>query len=146
MLRPKMALLALLLLAFTTPAPGAGGDVPREIRVLLDTQAAAWNRGDLPGYMAGYDRNPSTTFLSGATVTRGWEEVLARYGEKYGGKGPLPALVFTDIELKWTNGTDAALVFGRWKLALSPEAREGTFTLLLLKKGGAWRIVHDHSS
>jgi ketosteroid isomerase-like protein len=141
-----MSLLALLLLASTGTAPGADGGVPPEIRALLDAQAAAWNRGDLRGYMAGYDRSASTTFLSGATVTRGWEEVLARYESKYGGAEALPALTFTEIELKWTNGTDAALVFGRWKLAASPGPRDGTFTLLLLRTTGAWRIVHDHSS
>ena len=41
------------------------------IKAVLDAQAAAWNRGDLEGYMDGYDRSPNTEFVGGDTITRG---------------------------------------------------------------------------
>ena len=36
----------------------------QDIRRVLDDQVAAWNRGDIPGFMEGYDKSESTTFVS----------------------------------------------------------------------------------
>lgn len=147
MLRPNAAALALLLVALTLPSRGADPGVMGEILPVLDAQAAAWTRGDLVGYMQGYEKSDATTFLAGASVTGGWENVLARYEKKYGGKKEgLPALTFSEVTLRWTNGTDAALVYGRWKVASPPENPAGTFTIFLVKKNGAWKVIHDHSS
>ena len=44
---------------------------PDPIRAVLEAQAAAWNRGDIDGFMEGYARSPQTTFVSGDEVTRG---------------------------------------------------------------------------
>ena len=55
----------------------------RPIRQLLDTQAAAWNRGDLEGYMSGYWNSRELTFFSGATETAGWKPTLERYRQHY---------------------------------------------------------------
>ncbi|HNG96278.1 MAG TPA: DUF4440 domain-containing protein, partial [Acidobacteriota bacterium] len=33
----------------------------REVRAVLDAQVAAWNRGDLEGFMKGYWRSPELT-------------------------------------------------------------------------------------
>src|SRR6266404_2787602 len=46
------------------------------IRAVLDAQAAAWNRGDLEGYMDGYDRSPNTEFVSGDRINHGWHAAL----------------------------------------------------------------------
>ena len=48
------------------------------IRAVLDAQVAAWNRGDIEGFMDGYWRSPETVFVSGDTVTHGWQTVLDR--------------------------------------------------------------------
>ena len=53
------------------------------IRAVIDAQAAAWNRGDVEGYMDGYDRSPKTEFVGGDSITRGWQQVLDRYKQKY---------------------------------------------------------------
>ena len=54
-----------------------------DIRAVIDAQAAAWNRGDVEGYMDGYDRSPKTEFVGGDSITRGWQQVLDRYKQKY---------------------------------------------------------------
>ena len=147
MLRPIASALPLLLLALTFPSRAADPGVMAEILPVLDAQAAAWTRGDLAGYMQGYEKGDATTFLAGASVTQGWEKVLDRYEKKYGGKKEgLPALTFSEVTLRWTNGADAALVYGRWTLATPPSNPEGTFTIFLVKTNGKWKIVHDHSS
>ena len=40
---------------------------------VLIAQEAAWNHGDLEGFMAGYWKSPELTFLSGDKVTLGWQ-------------------------------------------------------------------------
>jgi hypothetical protein len=43
----------------TTALGGVPNDIPR-IRSVLRAQQAAWNRGDIDGFMNGYARSPST--------------------------------------------------------------------------------------
>jgi beta-aspartyl-peptidase (threonine type) len=115
-----------------------------EIRKVLDAQAAAWSKGDLEGYMDGYARSPDTLFLGGASITRGFDEVLERYKRKYTPQN-MGKLAFTDLELT-TLGSDGALVTGRWQLTREKDAPKGLFTVLLRKRPEGWRIVVDHSS
>src|SRR5438445_5117879 len=57
--------------------------VEHGIRGVLDAQVAAWNRGDLAGFMQGYWRSHELTFYSGGTVSTGWDAALARYQHRY---------------------------------------------------------------
>jgi ketosteroid isomerase-like protein len=115
------------------------------IRAVLEAQAAAWNRGDVEGYMDGYDRSPNTEFVGGDSITRGWQDVLDRYKQKYDTREKMGTLTFTDLEINILSG-DAALVLGRWRLKRATDEPHGTFTLLFRKTKAGWRIVHDHSS
>ena len=115
------------------------------IRAVLDAQAQAWNRTDLEGYMDGYDRSPSTEFVGGDTITRGWQTVLERYQKKYDSREKMGVLTFSEIEITVLS-KDAALVLGRWRLKRASDEPHGTFSLLFRHKSGRWLIVHDHSS
>jgi len=115
------------------------------IRAVLDAQAAAWNRGDVEGYMDGYDRSPKTEFVGADSITRGWQDVLDRYKKKYDTREKMGTLTFSDIEITMLS-RDAALVLGRWRLKRASDEPHGTFTLLFRKRKAGWRIVHDHSS
>jgi beta-aspartyl-peptidase (threonine type) len=136
--------LAALLLA--TPA-GASPPAPAAVRMVLDAQVEAWNRGDLEGFMETYWRSPDLVFCSGATVTKGWDATLARYRQRYQSEGrEMGRLRFDAVEVV-PLGEDAALARGAWRLA-TKDGKEphGLFTLILRRMGGAWRIVHDHTS
>jgi ketosteroid isomerase-like protein len=115
------------------------------IRAVIEAQAAAWNRGDLAGYMDGYDRSSRTEFVGGDTITRGWQTVLDRYRQKYDSREKMGVLTFSDLEITVLS-KDAALVLGRWHLKRAGDEPHGTFTLLFRKTKAGWRIVHDHSS
>lgn len=115
------------------------------IRAVLDSQAAAWNRGDVEGYMDGYDRSPKTEFVGGDSITRGWQQVLDRYKKNYDSREKMGVLTFSDLEINLLS-RDAALVLGRWRLKRANDEPHGTFTLLFKKTKAGWRIVHDHSS
>lgn len=115
------------------------------IRAVLDAQRDAWNRGDLAGYMDGYDRSPNTEFVGGDTITRGWQTVLDRYKKNYNSREKMGVLTFSEIEITMLS-KDAALVLGRWHLKRANDEPHGTFSLLFRKTKAGWRIVHDHSS
>ncbi|MDX6288461.1 MAG: hypothetical protein QOH42_260 [Blastocatellia bacterium] len=115
------------------------------IKAVINAQAAAWNRGDLEGYMDGYDRSPNTEFVGGDTITRGWQTVLDRYRKNYSSREKMGALTFSDLQITILS-KDAALVLGRWHLKRANDDPHGTFSLLFRKTKAGWRIVHDHSS
>ncbi|HSS21882.1 MAG TPA: nuclear transport factor 2 family protein [Pyrinomonadaceae bacterium] len=115
------------------------------IRVVLDAQSVAWNRGDIIGYMDGYERSAKTEFVGGDTVTRGWQTVLERYQKKYDSREKMGVLTYSDIEVTVLS-KDAALVLGRWRLQRASDEPHGTFTLIFRKTKHGWRIAHDHSS
>jgi ketosteroid isomerase-like protein len=115
------------------------------IRAVLDAQREAWNRGDIDGYMDGYDRSPDTAFVSGDRINRGWQTVLERYKKAYDSREKMGMLTFSDLEITVLS-KDAALVLGRWHLKRATDEPHGTFTLLFRRTRHGWKIVHDHTS
>ena len=117
------------------------------LRQILDDQTAAWNRGDLAGFMQGYWHSYDVTFFSGDQIIKGWEPTLQRYRDKYQGAGKeMGKLSFTDENVQMLV-SDAALVTARWHLEMKDGKKlEGLTTLLCKRLKEGWRIVHDHSS
>jgi ketosteroid isomerase-like protein len=116
-----------------------------EIRAVMAAQVAAWNRGDIDGFMAGYARSDATEFVSGDKITRGWQTVRDNYRKKYNSRDKMGRLLFSEIQVT-PLGADAAIVLGRWKLVRKNDKPHGTFTLLFRLTPAGWRIVHDHTS
>ena len=125
------------------PDPRTTASAP--IRQVLDDQAAAWNRGDIDAFMDGYARLPTLRFASGGNVTYGWQETLDRYRQRYPDRAAMGTLTFSDLDVNVLS-TDAALVFGRWRLKTAKGEPNGLFTLLFRKTTAGWRIVADHTS
>ena len=116
------------------------------IRAVLDQQVQAWNRGDLEGYMSGYWHSPDLEFFSGSTITRGWQQTLDRYRNRYQSGGhEMGTLTFSELKIDVV-GPNAAIASGRWALKMKDSNPNGLFTLLLRRFPEGWRIVHDHSS
>ena len=114
------------------------------IRAVLDAQVAAWNRGDIDAYMAGYANSDATMFV-GTDVTRGWTKVRDRYKAKYDSPAKMGTLTFSDVDLR-PLGDDDVVVTGAWKLTRAADAPHGRFTLIVHRRAEGWRIVYDHSS
>jgi len=115
------------------------------IRAVLDAQRDAWNRGDIEGYMDGYDRSDKTVFVSGDKVTRGWQTVLERYKKTYDTREKMGMLTFSDLEIKVLSN-DSAVVLGSWSLKRANDQPHGKFTLIFTRTKKGWRIIHDHTS
>ncbi len=90
------------------------------IRAVLDSQAIAWNKGDLIAFMAGYWKSKELTFYSGKDKRLGWEETLDRYKKRYQADGKeMGQLTFAELEIQYDRprprGREGALAGGNEK-------------------------------
>lgn len=115
------------------------------VRALLEAQNAAWNRGDIEGFMTGYWKSENTTFAGAKGVSRGWQALLDRYRRDYPDRAAMGALTFSDLEIT-VLAPDAALVLGHWHLDRATGPVGGVFSLVVRKFPEGWRIIHDHTS
>jgi ketosteroid isomerase-like protein len=143
----KISVIFLLLLFFTAGAFAQTKDEKAKaaIRKVMDEQAAAWNRGDIEGFMQGYWNSPELKFVSGENVTKGWQPTLDRYKKSYDSRAKMGTLTFSDLDITILS-KDAAVVLGNWSLQRASDNPKGKFTLIFRKFKNDWRIVHDHTS
>ena len=151
-MRGKILLTLLLLLPITSMAVEAQTSAKQKsaktlaaIRAVLNAQRDAWNRGDVEGYMDGYERSEQTVFVSGDNLTRGWQTVLERYKKNYNTREKMGTLTFSDLDVTLL-GRDAAVVLGRWHLQRANDEPHGRFTLVFRRTKQGWKIIHDHTS
>jgi ketosteroid isomerase-like protein len=111
---------------------------------LMNEQVAAWNSGDIEGFMGGYWNSDKLVFVS-SNVTRGWQPTLDRYKKGYDTRAKMGTLSFSGLEITVLS-KDAAVVLGSWELKRQNDNPKGKFTLIFRKFKDGWRIVHDHTS
>ena len=128
-------------LATTKPS-----EQPEEaIRSVLNTQQAAWNRGDIPAFLEGYWNSPELTFAGSDGIVRGYDGLLQRYRKSYPDQAAMGILEFSGLEIR-VLAPDAALVLGKWHLKRVSGDIGGVFTLVFRRFPLGWRIIHDHTS
>ncbi|MFN6260175.1 MAG: YybH family protein [Bacteroidota bacterium] len=141
-----MRILLLILISILWNSTGFTQDRnARAILDLLDTQTAAWNKGDLQGFMKGYWENDSLRFIGKSGITYGWSNTLANYKRGYPDTAAMGKLNFTILVVKKLSPRYYEVV-GKWYLKRSIGDASGHYTLLLRKIKGSWVIVSDHSS
>ncbi len=141
-----MPLTPVLYLVPLALAAGEADNVRAAVRKVLDDQVAAWNQGDLEGFMAGYWKSDRLTFFSGDTKAAGWQATLDRYRKRYQAEGKeMGKLAFEALSVERL-GDDHALVRGRFRLQLTKGSATGLFSLILRRFPEGWRIIHDHTS
>lgn len=127
-------------------ANAAPPDDEKAIRAVLDTQVVAWNKGDLPGFLAGYWNDDKLFFISGGKSVEGFKAVKERYEKAYQGDGrEIGKLKFGELHVEML-APGAALVPGKWEVTTSKETVSGWYTLVLKKFPDGWKITHDHTS
>jgi len=116
------------------------------VTAVLEQQVAAWNRGDLAGYMAGYAKTDALVFTSGGKVRTGWQATFDTYQAKYGvAPSTMGKLAFAITQVD-AIGADGAVVLGTWTLTDSDHPGTGVFSVVLERRPEGWRIIHDHTS
>ena len=118
------------------------------VRKVLDDQVAAWNKGDLDSFMAGYWHDDALAFTSNGSETSGWQATKERYVKKYKSEGKeMGQLSFSELKFEGLS-PNAAVVRGVFTLVLAkePKPATGRFTLVFRKFPDGWKITHDHTS
>ncbi len=78
---------------------------------------------------------------------KGYDALESRYRKKYGtSKDTMGKLSFSDLEIQ-SLGASNALCIGHWLVERAGKpSLQGIFSLVLTEDGGAWKIIHDHTS
>ncbi len=147
-----MPLQAKTQLASTTPvfdvktrAPHTSRTTEEIILATLKAQSAAWNEGNMDAFMEAYWKSDELKFVSDNVVTQGYSSVQKKYREKYGNSGELGLLQLDKTDFVQVTD-DVAIVTGRFNLAKDGDDSTGTFSLVMKRIDGMWRIAHDHST
>lgn len=121
-----------------------GTEVTEEdrIRTVISDQQAAWNSGDIDGFMQGYWVSPELRFASGGRVTYGWQDTRDGYHERYSNRALMGELAFNELSVVML-ADDAAVVHGAWALQRDADRPSGLFTLIFNQIDGEWKIVSD---
>lgn len=121
-----------------------GSEVTEEDRIItvIEAQQAAWNAGDIDGFMRGYWMSSDLRFASGGTVTKGWQATRDRYYERYSDCALMGELSFDRLEVGML-APDAAVVHGAWALQRERDRPSGLFTLIFEQMDGDWKIISD---
>jgi len=129
-----------------------------EVAVMLETEAGAWNRGDLEAFVSSHAED--AVFVTPKGMTRGRRAVLDRYRESYPDLEAMGTLSFEIVDLRPIAGTEISMlgdaapgrvhgasVVARWTLAYAGEREPATgLTLLVLHRTAhGWVVVHDAS-
>src|SRR5262249_53221780 len=96
-------------------------EAKKAVQQVLDNQVAAWNKGDLEGFMKGYWNSPKLTFFSGKDKTAGWKATIERYRKRYQAEGrKMGKLTFSELEIE-VLGPASAWARGRWQVVRDKE-------------------------
>lgn len=113
-----------------------------EILKLVASSAAAWNRGDLKAFVSGYA--PDAVFVTPSGVTKGRDQVLARYQKKYPDAKAMGQLTLEPVDVRADES--AVSVAAKWTLSYPDKPAATGHTVIVFMQGkGGWRIVHDAS-
>ncbi len=130
------------------PADCRGDFDEAGVRSAFERQRAAWNRGDLDGFLSGYERSDEFVFTSGAKIRRGYDELATGFRDRYGdAPDTMGQLSFDLVDIRALGSCrDVAVVLGRWALTEGQADGSGVFSVVLERRDAEWRIVHDHTS
>lgn len=129
-----------------SPVADEGPDLAEQVASLLDRQAAAWNAGDLDGFMSAYSPSPTTSYIGSTGLIEGFNGIRERYAPDFAEGAARDSLRFEGLRVREVDER-VGVATARYVLE-----REGTitstgpFTLVLLNVEGAWLIVHDQSA
>lgn len=116
-----------------------------QVREIMAKQEAAWNRGDLEGFMEGYWKSDSLRFIGSRGLSYGWQTTLQNYKKSYPDSETMGKLKFTILSVEKLSKNNI-YVIGKWSLTRKVGDLSGHYTLLWKKIHGKWVIVADHSS
>ena len=77
------------------PSATQRATIRAELEAMLHRSAAAWNRGDLDGFMSDYLPGDSTTYIGGRGLVRGPAAIRPSYARLFTGEAQRDSLSFS---------------------------------------------------
>ncbi len=145
-----LVLVAIKLLAACTPPPSdpapARAGLTADVTTMFARSAAAWNHGDLDTFMTDYLPGDRTTFVTSRGVIRGPAAIRARYAPRFAPGALHDSLSFQAIEVD-SLAPGVFNVIAEYVLTRGDSLiGRGPTSLVMVRRDGRLRIVHDHSS
>src|SRR3989442_11872846 len=134
------------------PRPGDELDVPAgtqaEIYRFVQTYLEAATKSDLNVLMSMVLNSPSATSVANGELTVGWDAIEKQVEES--NRTPLALRVWlTGAPRQFQLAPDAMLVVAPYTLRVANAARSvdlhAVTTLVLVKREGEWRVLHEHN-
>lgn len=130
-----------------TVSRAARDSAAREIAVMMQASAMAWNRGDLDAFVNYYEPDTTTTYIGRNGIVRGRAAIRAVYAPRFAPGGVRDSLSFENTEIDLlAPGVANVISWYRLMRGDSTTARGPTSLVMRHDADGQWRIVHDHSS
>jgi uncharacterized protein (TIGR02246 family) len=148
-----LATFALSLCALPTFAQSPPDQLYTATRLQLDVtkvllaQQAAWNKGDLDGYIAHYKDAPDTQAILG-TPTRGLANIRLAFRANFPSREVMGTLEQDDIEVR-ALGDNFALATGKYHLSRPKKSggdASGGFTELFEKTPTGWQVIFSETT
>ncbi len=116
-----------------------------EVTKILLAQQAAWNKGDLDGYLSYYKDAPDTQAILEGPV-RGLQNIRNAYRINYPNRDAMGELEQSEVDVR-ALGDNFALATGRYTLNRhrKPEV-QGGFTEVLEKTPAGWQVIYSETS
>jgi len=110
-------------------------------------QEAAWNNGDLDGFLARFKDDPGTEAVLG-TPAKGLANIRSAFHTNYPNRESMGLIGYSDVEAREL-GENYALATGKYHLERSKKAggpADGTFTEVLEKTPKGWQIIFSETT
>ena len=129
-----------------TPTSAQRSEARTEIAEMMQQSARAWTRGDLDAFMDSYEAGNATTFVTSRGVLRGRDAIHDSYAPRFVPGAMHDALSFENMEVDLL-APDVANVIAYYRLTRGDSTTSrGPTSLVMRRRDGHWRIIHDHSS
>jgi ketosteroid isomerase-like protein len=116
------------------------------VRTMLESSAGAWNTGDLGGFIDYYANDQTTSFMDGRQPQYGYDWIRSNYAPRFGPGASRDSLRFEGFAAR-SLGNDHILATARYVLHRGDSVTSsGPFTLILERRHGEWKIIHDHTN
>jgi len=117
-----------------------------DISAEMTASARAWTSGDLNGFMDSYENSNTITYVTPKGVVHGRDAIRDRYAPRFVPGAMHDALSFENVEIDLM-APDVANVIAFYRLTRGDSTTAyGPTTVVMRRRDGHWRIIHDHSS
>ena len=118
-----------------------------DVTKVLLAQQAAWNRGDLDGYLGRYKDAPDTQAILGAPI-RGLANIRSLFHVNFPNRDTMGTLEQSAVEVREL-GDNFALATGRYQITRPRKFGgdgEGSFTELFEKTANGWLVIFSQTT